>query len=389
MATTYLRDYDKELMSQEDYEKLQGYKKDWANATDEASKLQANKNAESLRNRYGYYRGGDGAGFGLLNKQEGVSDDTGYNLLKATNSDPTGKSDFYNQWTSLVEQYNSRDPFSYDMASDGLYKQYADQYTRLGSQAMQDTLGQAAALTGGYNSSYAQNAGQQAYQGYLDQLNDIVPELYEQAWERYEQEGNDLVNRAQMAADVYGQEVTDYWNNMEYWADRADQEQSFWQTKQDNKQTAYSNLVTTISNTGYSPTDAELTASGMSREEANAWRNYWITQNGGTVSGTGGSGGGGGSGGSRRSSGGGSNSNSDTNQTANDEAPEGVTTKTAKGYTVSQIAQAASNRFGGSIALDSRTLDNWLAQLSLTNQERGQVKSILHNTYEWTYSNRM
>ena len=388
---SYLRDYDKELMSQEDYEKLQGYKRDWANATDNATKLQANKNAEALRNRYGYYRGGDGAGFGLLNKKEGVSDDTNYNLLKATNNNPTGQSDFYNQWKGLLEQYNNRDPFSYDMASDGLYQQYANQYTRLGNQAMQDTIGQAAALTGGYSSSYAQNAGQQAYQGYLDRLNDIVPELYEQARGLYAQEGDEILQKAQLAAQGYNQETADYWNNLNFWSGRADQEQNYnltaGQNAMANKQTAYSNLVTSISNTGYSPTDAELTAAGMTREEANAWKNYWIAQNGGLV--TGGSGGGGGSGGSRRSSGGGSNSHSGTNQTATNEAPKGVTTKTAKGYTVSQIAQAASNRFGGSVALDSRTLDNWLAQLSLTNQERGQVKSILHNTYEWTYSNRM
>lgn len=302
---SYLRDYDKELMSQEDYEKLQGYKQDWANATDNATKMQANKNAEALRNRYGYYRGGDGAGFGLLNKKEGVSDDTNYNLLKATNNNPTGQSDFYNQWKGLLEQYNNRDPFSYDMASDGLYQQYADQYIRLGNQAMQDTLGQAAALTGGYNSSYAQNAGQQAYQGYLDRLNDIVPELYEQARGLYAQEGNEILQKAQLAAQGYNQETADYWNNLNFWSGRADQEQNYnltaGQNAMANKQTAYSNLVTSISNTGYSPTDAELTAAGMTREEANAWKNYWIAQNGGLV--TGGSGGGGGSGG-RRSSGG-------------------------------------------------------------------------------------
>lgn len=303
---SYLRDYDKELMSQEDYEKLQGYKRDWANATDNATKLQANKNAEALRNRYGYYRGGDGAGFGLLNKKEGVSDDTNYNLLKATNNNPTGQSDFYNQWKGLLEQYNNRDPFSYDMASDGLYQQYADQYTRLGNQAMQDTLGQAAALTGGYNSSYAQNAGQQAYQGYLDRLNDIVPELYEQARGLYAQEGDEILQKAQLAAQGYNQETADYWNNLNFWSGRADQEQNYnltaGQNAMANKQTAYSNLVTSISNTGYSPTDADLSAAGMTREEANAWKNYWIAQNGGLV--TGGSGGGGGSGG-RRSSGGG------------------------------------------------------------------------------------
>lgn len=377
MATTYLRDYDKELMSQEDYEKLQGYKQDWANATDNATKLQANKNAEALRNRYGYYRGGDGAGFGLLNKKEGVSDDTNYNLLKATNNNPTGQSDFYNQWKGLLEQYNNRDPFSYDMASDGLYQQYADQYTRLGSQAMQDTLGQAAALTGGYNSSYAQNAGQQAYQGYLDRLNDIVPELYEQARGLYAQEGDEILQKAQLAAQGYNQETADYWNNLNFWSGRADQEQNYnltaGQNAMANKQTAYSNLVTTISNTGYSPTDAELTASGMSREEANAWRNYWITQNGGVVSSTGGSGGGGGSGGSRRSSGGSGGGGGGGNPSAS-----------PSGKDVSTLAQEYANS-NAKVPLDSRTLDNYLNSLNLSSAERAAFKSYLASV-GWTYS---
>ena len=386
---SYLRDYDKELMSQEDYEKLQGYKQDWANATDNATKLQANKNAEALRNRYGYYRGGDGAGFGLLNKKEGVSDDTNYNLLKATNNNPTGQSDFYNQWKGLLEQYNNRDPFSYDMASDGLYQQYANQYTRLGDQAMQDTLGQAAALTGGYNSSYAQNAGQQAYQGYLDRLNDIVPELYEQARGLYAQEGDEILQKAQLAAQGYNQETADYWNNLNYWSQQAGQEQNYNlavdQQAQAAKQNAYSNLVTAISNTGYRPTDAELKASGMTREEADKWAAYYTMNNLGFSSGSGGGGGGG-----RRSGGSGGGGYSSPDDTADNEGEgsSGITNKTQKGYTISQIAQGANNRFGGSITLDSRTLDQYLSSLGLTQTELAQVKSTLLNTYKWKYSNR-
>ena len=44
-----------------------------------------------------------------------------------------------------------------------------------GKQAMQDTMGQAAALTGGYGSTYGQAVGQQQYDAYLQNLNDEVP----------------------------------------------------------------------------------------------------------------------------------------------------------------------------------------------------------------------
>ena len=69
--------------------------------------------------------------------------------------------------------------------------------------AMQDTMGQAAALTGGYGNSYAATAGNQAYQAHLQNLNDVVPELWQMAYDRYNQEGQDLLNQYTMAKDAY------------------------------------------------------------------------------------------------------------------------------------------------------------------------------------------
>lgn len=352
MASKY-RDYDKDIMSQSDYEKLQGFKNDYATATDDAGRQAAHQNAAKLREQYGYSMGGDGSQFSILNPKQGVSTDTGAQLLKWTNqaNNPTGQSEFYKQWTDLMNQYNNRDPFSYDMASDGLYQQYADQYTRLGDQAMQDTLGQAAALTGGYNSSYAQNAGQQAYQGYLDQLNDIVPELYGQARSAYAQEGQDMLQKAQLAAQGYGQETQDYWNNLNYWSQQAANEQGFAQNK-------YGNLVTAITNTGYDPTDAELAAAGMTREEANAWKNYWMMQTGG---GSGGSGGdsGGGRGGRGRSS---SYSGGGDDSGVTDESPAaaaGTYAATHSGY----IDDGATQAYMDSLGLHGEARQQFVAGL--------------------------
>ncbi len=93
------------------------------------------------------------------------------------------------------DQYLNRGAFNYDLNGDALYQQYKNQYMNLGNQAMMDTMGQAAAMTGGYGNSYAQTAGQQTYQGYLQQLNDKVPELYQLALSKYNQEGQDLYNK--------------------------------------------------------------------------------------------------------------------------------------------------------------------------------------------------
>lgn len=95
-------------------------------------------------------------------------------------------------WSKAKDALTNRKAFSYDLNADALYQQYKDQYITQGKQAMQDAMGQAAAMTGGYASSYAATVGNQAYQGYLQGLNDKVPELYQLAMQRYNMEGDQL-----------------------------------------------------------------------------------------------------------------------------------------------------------------------------------------------------
>ena len=106
-----------------------------------------------------------------------------------------------------MEKIMNREKFSYDLNGDALYQQYKDQYINQGKLAMQDTIGQAAALTGGYGNSYAQSVGQQTFQGYLQQLNDRVPELYQLALDQYNQEGDNLYKQYSMLSD---REQTEY-----------------------------------------------------------------------------------------------------------------------------------------------------------------------------------
>ena len=116
------------------------------------------------------------------------------------------------QTDALIKQLMDRGPFSYDLNSDPLWEMYKDQYTTQGELAMMDTMGQVAALSGGYSNSYAQAAGQQAYNSYLQQMNQMIPQLQEQALNRYNAEGDALLNKASIAAQ---QEALDYerWNN--------------------------------------------------------------------------------------------------------------------------------------------------------------------------------
>ena len=110
----------------------------------------------------------------------------------------------------ILDQYQNREPFQFNVNEDALYNQYKDQYIKHGNLAMKDTMGQAAALTGGYGNSYAQTAGQQVFQGYMQDLNDVIPDLYQQALERYQKEGSDMLSEYGLLSDLESQEYSRY-----------------------------------------------------------------------------------------------------------------------------------------------------------------------------------
>lgn len=127
------------------------------------------------------------------------------------------QSTWQGQINTIIDQILNREDFSYDLNSDALYQQYKDQYTALGKLAMQDTMGQAAAMTGGYGNSYASTAGNQAYQSYLSQLNEVVPELYGMALDKHNQEGQELYNQYGMLADQENQDYGRYQDEYNQW----------------------------------------------------------------------------------------------------------------------------------------------------------------------------
>lgn len=143
-----------------------------------------------------------------------------------TNKPADYSSSYQDQIDELLSQITNRKAFQYDYASDPLYQQYADNYQRQGKLAMQDTMGQAAALTGGYGNTYATTAGQQMYNQYMQQLNDIIPELQQNAYGMYADEGDRLAQMLSIYqaaddsgnsrwADAYSQwqDERDYWYN--------------------------------------------------------------------------------------------------------------------------------------------------------------------------------
>lgn len=138
-------------------------------------------------------------------------------LLEAQKNAPTYANSYEDQLKDLYDRIVNRDKFRYDINQDELYQQYAKQYAEKGRMAMMDTMGQAAALTGGYASTYGQAVGQQQYDAYLQNLNDVVPELYQLALSRYQMEGDDLKTQYSLLADQYQQEYGQYRDKVGDW----------------------------------------------------------------------------------------------------------------------------------------------------------------------------
>ncbi|MBQ6466187.1 MAG: hypothetical protein IJJ43_07975, partial [Oscillospiraceae bacterium] len=98
----------------------------------------------------------------------------------------------------LYARLSGRGSFRWDADSDGLYRAARDRAAIGGRLAMRDTMGRAAALTGGYGSSYALAAGQREYDDYLRSLGEAMPQYYAMARQRWQDEGEALKDRYEL-----------------------------------------------------------------------------------------------------------------------------------------------------------------------------------------------
>ena len=132
------------------------------------------------------------------------------------------QSQWQDQINEILQQITNREKFSYNLNEDAMYQQYADQYVQQGKLAMMDAMGQAQAMTGGYGNSWAQSTGQQAYQAYLQKLNEVVPELYGMALDQYNQEGQNLLNQFAILGDQEDKDYGRYMDTMNAWLSERD-----------------------------------------------------------------------------------------------------------------------------------------------------------------------
>jgi hypothetical protein len=206
------------------------------------------------------------------------------------------KAQFTSPWSDAMNdtigRIRDREPYRFDLDTNGLYQQYKNQYTKLGQQAMKDTMGQAAGLTGGYGSSYAQNVGQQAYNGYLEKLNNIVPDLYAQGKAAYDADTNNLYNQLAMYGDAYNRDYNTwrdqlgdqrYYEQLAYDRDQAqldrDWQQKQWDynVQQDTQNHSY-NLAMQMIQSGQVPDAGMLQAAGIDAAYAQKMAGWYARQ---------------------------------------------------------------------------------------------------------------
>ena len=90
---------------------------------------------------------------------------------------------------------------------------------RLGALTLSVTTarGEACHATGGYGSTYAQSAAQQAYNRYLQSLGEVVPQLQQQAYARYSDAGDALARQYALVQERQQAEYEQWQNEQKAW----------------------------------------------------------------------------------------------------------------------------------------------------------------------------
>ena len=146
-------------------------------------------------------------------------------LKKLQNTEDQKPADFQSKYTQNISSLLNtiQNPQVFDLKSNDTYKQlydnYKESYMAQGDKAMRDAQGAAAALTGGYGSTYSLAAGQQAYDGYMNRLNEQNMNIYQMALDDYWRNRNDNYNQLNAVNSQDGIDYGRYRDKVGDWKD--------------------------------------------------------------------------------------------------------------------------------------------------------------------------
>lgn len=192
-----------------------------------------------------YANKGYSAGAGGLGSEVNTARDRLNALYRGNTLSQQFKYNNQKGYNKALNDIQNREAFKYDLSDDNLFQQAKQQYQAMGKTAMADTIGQASSMTGGYGNSYATTAGNQAYNAYLQELNNSVGDYYAMAMSAYNNETDRLngvfnavsSDRATQQAEwagnwnVYNQLYNQYYNQ---YSDMLNKDQSAWEAKGNN-----------------------------------------------------------------------------------------------------------------------------------------------------------
>lgn len=179
---------------------LLSLKRDYQRSTTDEQRALANAAANQIRSSYGKYTGGgdgmqyhalDGSQAGAYSptkygtRIDGVLDQLGSYGSFSYGAAPTYNNAYQQLQKQMLDEIINRPDFSWSKETDPTWSSYKKSYLREGDRATANALAQASAASGGRASSYAVNAATQAGDYYAAKLNDIIPTLYQQAYDRY------------------------------------------------------------------------------------------------------------------------------------------------------------------------------------------------------------
>ena len=278
-----------------------------------------------------------------------------------------------------AKELENRKPVTYDADDDPLYRMYQQQYMSQGKTAMEDTIGKGAAMTGGYGNSYGQIAGQQAYNEYAGKAAGMIPELYQLAYSRYQDEGSRMESALERALTaeqleynrLSGQRDFQYQRdqNERSWeyqkeqdAYQREQNERSWeyqkeqdaQSRQDSEKEKTYNMAISLLSGGQMPNSDMLSEAGIDEETARML--YRIAtgkdydSNGEEEIGASGN----------------YTGTSGNTGTYGNEKPKNLQTMAAEYFVQNP-----------NVKLDSRTLDNWLSANGISGKDAQEFKAYL------------
>lgn len=198
----------------------------------------------------------------------------------------------------LVNKYDNNNTFNWNPEGSSEYQGYKEKYKREGQRQMEDTQGSFAANTGGYANSYAQAAGQRAYNAKMDELAEKIPALRQTALNNWSNQQEQTMNQISMMQGLdntqyqrYRDNVSDRYNFMNYYQNKYStskgldmsafsSELSRWQSQMSAASTNLSNIRTLAESQYEHNTESASSkaANESSRKQNDAYYGYLINR---------------------------------------------------------------------------------------------------------------